>query len=541
MQSTAACATTLSIDTLPAVTPPGRIILVGDVHGCLDQLNALLVKARFNRHEDVLVLVGDLVNKGPNSVGVVRRVMELGAHCVLGNHDAALVAHCARIRAGEVDPTEPPHCDDPMTATALELPEECRRFLASLPHMIKIPQYDVVVAHAGLNPTRALDAQLPWELLHMRRVLPSGLATDAVDVGGEPWAPLWRGPETVVFGHDARSGLQRHPFAVGLDSGVCCDTGELTAYVLPQKAFVKVPGAKAPGVTTSAPQSATHGGGARRGDPTTRADIERFCLARYPDLFPTRDAVDAAIVAAVASGRVAESGRVSTCLVADGDASAVGAPLSAEDAVAVVTCALAHDGFAARAEPQWTCDLVVAALRELVQLAGEAPTRAALADHCAALWPKLMQLPYARAAIAQAVRMHRVAESDAGVFATQTLPARPAHGDVARGHSTTATTLREAEPIDVAAAAAVAVPPNRGIDTRRATSRPAFADSTHSWRAEPAPPQASRLQPHINQQVPNERTSRAYVPPCRRSENCSGATGLAEGACSVKWHGPHTR
>jgi Icc-related predicted phosphoesterase len=61
------------------------MVFVGDIHGCIDEFDSLLEKVRFDRQQDSLVLVGDLVNKGYDSIAVVKRAMELGAHCVLGN------------------------------------------------------------------------------------------------------------------------------------------------------------------------------------------------------------------------------------------------------------------------------------------------------------------------------------------------------------------------------------------------------------------------------------------------------------------------
>src|ERR1700743_346295 len=64
-----------------------RTIIIGDVHGCLDELRALVQRARRDP-ADRVVLVGDLVAKGPDSAGVVAWARESGAGAVLGNHDA---------------------------------------------------------------------------------------------------------------------------------------------------------------------------------------------------------------------------------------------------------------------------------------------------------------------------------------------------------------------------------------------------------------------------------------------------------------------
>src|SRR5690606_27873643 len=64
-----------------------RRIFVGDVHGCLEPLERLLAAVAFAPGRDLLLPVGDLVNKGPDSLGVLRRLRELDARPVLGNHD----------------------------------------------------------------------------------------------------------------------------------------------------------------------------------------------------------------------------------------------------------------------------------------------------------------------------------------------------------------------------------------------------------------------------------------------------------------------
>ena len=72
-----------------------RVIVVGDVHGCLTELELLLKKCAYSSDTDILVFVGDLVNKGPDSAGVVTYVRKLvscgAAYCVRGNHDDAML------------------------------------------------------------------------------------------------------------------------------------------------------------------------------------------------------------------------------------------------------------------------------------------------------------------------------------------------------------------------------------------------------------------------------------------------------------------
>ncbi|MGH8700864.1 MAG: symmetrical bis(5'-nucleosyl)-tetraphosphatase [Burkholderiales bacterium] len=75
-------------------------LAIGDVQGCYDQLMRLLERARFDERRDVLWFVGDLVNRGPQSLATVRFVKELGSRAitVLGNHDLNLLAVADGVR-----------------------------------------------------------------------------------------------------------------------------------------------------------------------------------------------------------------------------------------------------------------------------------------------------------------------------------------------------------------------------------------------------------------------------------------------------------
>jgi bis(5'-nucleosyl)-tetraphosphatase (symmetrical) len=80
--------------------------LVGDIQGCDAALGRLLAKVDFSASRDTLYVLGDMVNRGPDSLGTLRRLMELGgsAQCVLGNHDLHLLAVAHGVRpAGKRD------------------------------------------------------------------------------------------------------------------------------------------------------------------------------------------------------------------------------------------------------------------------------------------------------------------------------------------------------------------------------------------------------------------------------------------------------
>jgi len=92
---------------------------IGDVHGCFDTLQALLGRLRFDRRTDRLWMVGDLVNRGPRSLAVLRWAVELGDRLtvVLGNHDLHLLGRAMGVAAAKrrdtmLDVMEAPDRDD---------------------------------------------------------------------------------------------------------------------------------------------------------------------------------------------------------------------------------------------------------------------------------------------------------------------------------------------------------------------------------------------------------------------------------------------
>jgi bis(5'-nucleosyl)-tetraphosphatase (symmetrical) len=65
----------------------GLTAVIGDIHGCLDEFDELRKKIGLVKGTDRVVLLGDLIDRGPDSVGVVRRAMEMNDECILGNHE----------------------------------------------------------------------------------------------------------------------------------------------------------------------------------------------------------------------------------------------------------------------------------------------------------------------------------------------------------------------------------------------------------------------------------------------------------------------
>src|SRR4051812_16346518 len=124
--------------------PATRTLVVGDIQGCADELGDLLTSVRFRPEADHLVAVGDLVNKGPKSLEVLRRLRELDADIVLGNHDLHLLAVAAGLRNPEGDTFQ-----DVLMASDLE---EMLDWMVDRPEPL-VWYHNFVVVHAGVPPS----------------------------------------------------------------------------------------------------------------------------------------------------------------------------------------------------------------------------------------------------------------------------------------------------------------------------------------------------------------------------------------------------
>ncbi|MCU0930229.1 MAG: symmetrical bis(5'-nucleosyl)-tetraphosphatase [Serpentinimonas sp.] len=96
--------------------------LIGDLQGCDEPLARLLAELDFSPSRDTLYLLGDLVNRGPDSLAVLRRLQALGssAHCLLGNHDLHLLAVAHGVRPAHKSDTVAPLLAAPDAAALLD-------------------------------------------------------------------------------------------------------------------------------------------------------------------------------------------------------------------------------------------------------------------------------------------------------------------------------------------------------------------------------------------------------------------------------------
>lgn len=172
------------------------VYAIGDLQGCHDEFLALLDRIGFEAGRDRLWLTGDLVNRGPGSLEVLRSVRALGdaVTVVLGNHDLHLLAIAAARR---------PARRDPALHAVLHAPDrdELLGWLARLPLLHRDPELGWAMVHAGLPPQWTIDTaeQLAGEVS-------AALAGDTAAFlehmyGNEPsqWSPVLPGPDRLRF------------------------------------------------------------------------------------------------------------------------------------------------------------------------------------------------------------------------------------------------------------------------------------------------------------------------------------------------------
>ena len=192
------------------VSGDGTISVVGDVHGCIDELRALWERLAPGS-EDRVVFVGDLVRKGPDSDAVVEFVRTReSALSVRGNNEEM-------VRRGD--------------GTA-GLSPASRAAIESFPLVVS---WDgAIVVHGGVDPETPLGEHSPAELLETRSIP----AENGYD--GPFWFDSYEGPPRVFFGHTVLTEPRVGEWAVGLDTG-CVHGGQLTAYDCTRRTTVSVP------------------------------------------------------------------------------------------------------------------------------------------------------------------------------------------------------------------------------------------------------------------------------------------------------------
>ncbi len=205
-----------------------RLIVVGDIHGCFDELVELLSRVDPKRG-DVVVSAGDIVTKGPAAARCLDLWRERGYLAVRGNNEIRVLEQAKPL----------------LRFFAHENRDVLRRrdllrYIASWPLVIDVPDHEVSVVHGGFLPQMTVSAE---DVAREKEVVPrlrwirrsngawKYVPKEKRKKGDVLWSEKWRGQRFVLYGHTPVREPKHDPSALGLDTG-CVYGGSLTAAVL---------------------------------------------------------------------------------------------------------------------------------------------------------------------------------------------------------------------------------------------------------------------------------------------------------------------
>jgi hypothetical protein len=209
----------------------GRLIAIGDIHGCLREFEELLDQLALREHDRV-ILLGDLINRGPDSAKVISLARKHAHLSLLGNHELRLLNYR---KTG--DPT---HLKKNDYDTLKQLGRKDWAYMAAMPLTYHDRSDNLVLVHGGFLPGE------PWQKQPARIVT----RIQVIDKDGNPrkrseapkaphWSTLWKGPPFVIYGHTSRPHVYGTKWSLGIDTA-CAMGGKLTACILPEKEIVQV-------------------------------------------------------------------------------------------------------------------------------------------------------------------------------------------------------------------------------------------------------------------------------------------------------------
>ncbi|MET0567694.1 MAG: metallophosphoesterase [Hyphomicrobiaceae bacterium] len=233
----------------------GPFDIVGDVHGCCDELEMLLTRLGYGVRtsgrnavkastERRVIFVGDFIDRGPRSIEVLRIAMamvEAGqALAVLGNHDVKLMrwldGRNIQLTHGLAQTVEQ------MQAEPETFRHQVKAFLESLPYHLWLDDGRLAVAHAGIR-----EDMFGRTSGSVQAFCLYGDTTGEKDELGLPvrrnWAANYRGKAAIIHGHTPLAEAQWQNNTICIDTG-CCFGGKLTALRWPERELVSVPAAR---------------------------------------------------------------------------------------------------------------------------------------------------------------------------------------------------------------------------------------------------------------------------------------------------------
>lgn len=256
-----------------------RLVLIGDIHGHYIQFRKLLRKINYDDKRDHILVLGDFITKGPDSIKVLDFLMKNHIDCIMGNHEYYVLQHYAKFHGKKfpnvvnIDPSNQYMTsgfnEDPEFLLAKKLQPDQIRYINNCPIIKKlndVPLYKKkqakhvlnkdgissyksrqgVAVHGGLRWDLSLYDQIPLQALEMRSLVGpyfNESTDDPHEINAVSWSKIWNQHQkqlpkddalVAYYGHDARRGLNLKSYAKGLDTG--CDRGDsLLAMILWQE------------------------------------------------------------------------------------------------------------------------------------------------------------------------------------------------------------------------------------------------------------------------------------------------------------------
>jgi serine/threonine protein phosphatase 1 len=209
----------------------GRLIAIGDIHGCPREFEDLLSKLDLDDHDRV-ILLGDLINRGPDSAKVIALARQNATLSLLGNHELRLLNYR---KTG--DPT---HLKKSDYDTLKQLGPRDWAYMNAMELTYHDPEHETVLVHGGFLPGQPWQRQPARVVTRIQVIDKQGAPRKRSEAPNAPhWSALWNGPPFVVYGHTSRPDVSRLKWSLGIDTS-CAMGGSLTACILPEKKLVQV-------------------------------------------------------------------------------------------------------------------------------------------------------------------------------------------------------------------------------------------------------------------------------------------------------------
>ena len=209
-----------------------KTLIIGDIHGCFHEFLALLKKVNYKKETHRLILLGDIISRGPFSLKMLNWVKDNKIEMVRGNHEQAFITGFEKNKWASPSLKK-------LKEDMKEDLEAWVEWMSTLPFYIE--EKDFLIVHAGLVPNKEPKDTKAFFLMNIRTW--DGKGKDIRNENNPPWYEFYKKKKLVIYGHWAKQGLKLRSNTIGLDSA-CVYGNKLSAVLLPEKSIFQVPALK---------------------------------------------------------------------------------------------------------------------------------------------------------------------------------------------------------------------------------------------------------------------------------------------------------